>query len=166
MLRESLGSVSANAAALDLGFLYRKNNFPWRFGLSVQNLGPQVHFKDESASLPATIHAGILLQKLPKIGWQFIPKDTLTTLEFSKPIDENYSMHWGLEIPVVPSRLSLRGGYHYRSKNPDLGSYGKLSRGLTLGFGLQGKDWTFDFSAVSQGDLGLNANAAFSVYWE
>jgi len=150
VLRESLADASSNATALDAGVLYQASEeHSWNMAAAVQNLGIATKFADASVRLPWTFRAGISGQ--PFSQW-------LLTGDYVKRIDSAGEYDAGAE--VTPRRFfSLRMGYRYQIKRPDLGG---LS-GFSAGIGLRHNNMSFDYAFVPLGDLGQTHRVSFNL---
>lgn len=164
-LRESLSDVTIHSFTSDLGFSYRDKNYPLQTGFSLQNLGPQVKFKNDSFDPPSLLRIGLSVHQPRYSPLSTIPVKSLLSLDFFKPFRGEGSMRTGIEIPFLKELLFLRVGYNHRFKNQQLGT-NPLPNGLTLGLGIQTIQWRFDYAVVSLGDLGFTHRFAIDYRWK
>jgi len=57
--RENLGDWHSTGYAVDIGLLYRNEQYGFSSGLVVQNLGPDIKFDVKEEPIPMTIRAGV-----------------------------------------------------------------------------------------------------------
>lgn len=141
-LRESLGDASSNGAAADIGVVYQGNvERSWNVGASLLNAGIASKFSEAAVKLPLTLRVGASGQ--PFSQWLF-------SADFVKRNDTSGEADVGAE--VTPKRFfSIRVGYRYAMKSPDLGGIANFSGGAGLRF----KTFSLDYALVPLGDLGL-----------
>ncbi|MDD5658346.1 MAG: UPF0164 family protein [Elusimicrobia bacterium] len=135
-----LDDARASAAALDAGALYRDGRASGALGF--RHLGTRRKFRDAAEPLPLTWYAG---------GAYRFSGDWLACLEADLPRDDAPSAAAGLEYRrELGAGLSAaaRGGFNSGRSSP-----GGLS-GLSLGFGLGYRGWSFDFAWLPAGELG------------
>lgn len=153
-IRLQIDSFHANAFALDFGVLAPILNSGFTFGLSLQNIGTDVQFLNESFSLPRTLKTGL--------SWsnKKVPLTLASSIVVPKAGDISYQ--FGSELWMLSS-FALRAGYMVRSANDFLdfeNSYaGKgilLSQfsGFMAGAGVKFLEMQLDYSLTPLGDLG------------
>jgi hypothetical protein len=149
-LRESLGDASANGAAVDAGVFYQGNvERSWNVGAALQNVGIATKFADAAVKLPMTLRIGASGQ--PFAQWLF-------ATDFVKRNDTEGEFDIGAE--VTPKRyFSMRVGYRYALRAPDLGGLSNFSAGLGLRF----NKMSFDYAFVPLGDLGMTHRISFNL---
>lgn len=141
-LRESLSDATASGAAADVGLLYRANESrSWNIGVALLNIGKVSRFAEADVPLPAALRLGISGQ--PFAQW-------LLCADYVERRDTAGEFDVGAE--VTPRKLfSLRFGYRYQMKRPDLGTLSDFS----AGFGIRPGLWSVDYAFVPLGDLGM-----------
>jgi hypothetical protein len=118
-------SYSANAAAVDVGYLVRQPQTGWTFGASALNLGTKIKYSDEADPLPATARAGVAWE-----GGEPGVHNLIVAADSDYELNERiYHINAGVEYFWLRT-YGLRLGYQFN--RPDQG-------GLTLGFGFRWK---------------------------
>ncbi len=156
-LNETIDDKSASAIALDLGLLHQTTNENIKIGIAVKNLGKQLTYFTESEydeGLPTTITAGVSIK-----AREFL----LLNADINKPENSDIYLNIGLE-GNYRNRLMLRAGYDSRASDWETGGDGVLS-GFSTGFGVNWKKYRFDYSFVSQGDLGVRNQIGIVYYF-
>ncbi len=148
-LREDLEDATSKGAAMDFGVLWRSNESrSWNVGASLLNLGYVSKFEEAAVKLPYTFRAGISGQ--PFAQW-------LLSADYVKRRDTKGEFDVGAE--VSPRKVfSLRFGYRYALKRPDLGALSDFS----AGFGIRPGMWSIDYAFVPLGDLGMTHRISFN----
>lgn len=164
-LRESLSDAVANGVGFDSGLIYKDNQFPVQWGLSIQNVGPKVKFKDESFSMPTVVRTGIMIVQPVGSFIPIIPEKSLFTAEVYKPFYGDISLRGGVELSLFSDSFKLRSGYRYQTKKTELGSQFNIPNGITMGFGFPVKNCQFDFATISMGELGFSHRISISIHW-
>ncbi|MBI5244340.1 MAG: PorV/PorQ family protein [Elusimicrobia bacterium] len=140
-IQQSLDDRHANAAAADLGALYRAGE-RWSLSGGLRHLGSSPKLGSVADPLPVT---GFL-------GAAYRPKaDALLTLDVGFPRDRAFTYGVGAELSHTLSgtaRGALRLGYTER--NTDVEGLGGLSMGVGLGL----RTFEFDFAWIPLGELG------------
>jgi len=137
-----IGDYTADAYALDLGFLWRA---PWKrtsFGLALVNVGfVRKGYRGHKDALPVALRAGFshLLAHLPVVlvGEAVLPNDNLPYLS-------------GGGEAYIGRALTLRLGYDGRAARDSEDKYG----GLSVGFGLVLRGVQLDYAYSLFGELG------------
>jgi hypothetical protein len=139
--RENLGEWYASGMAMDLGLLY-KMDMGFSAGFAVQNIGPDINFKEIKEPLPLTIRAGAS-QSID------IEKDKISLTVAADAVKEKYQEIYisaGAELELFKI-LALRTGYcgeKYRSGN-----------GFSMGGGISVNDEILiGYSYSPYGELG------------
>ncbi|MBI4064698.1 MAG: PorV/PorQ family protein [Elusimicrobia bacterium] len=137
-------SFSAEAFAADVGVLWKPEyQHIAGVGLTVRNAGGEMKFKEVSDPLPLSVTGGLALQWFDK---------KLTLLPgFYAPRDNDPALSLGAEWkqPITPGLdTALRAGYTTWER----GTGG--TRSLGIGFGLNFRQFGFDFGWIPYGDLG------------
>jgi len=146
-IQSSIENEKATSFAADLGFLYEIQGY--KVGLALQHLGPQMKFVQEEEDLPQTIRGGV--------SHRYFQEALLLSLDFSKPRDNDMSLHGGLEYNLNPM-FSLRSGYKLTpGNNIDVDGVTNVSAGL----GINLSKFTFDYAFVPFGDLGDTHRISF-----
>jgi hypothetical protein len=137
-VQASLGGVSANAVAADLGARYRLNP-QISLGASAVNLGGKMTFIQDSQSLPNAYHLGAAYAPVHGVN---LAAETV----YDGP-SASTSLRLGAEWSPAPL-LALRLGY--RSDGAAGGTLG----GFATGVGLTALGQAFDYAWEPQGQLG------------
>lgn len=165
-IRQTLAGESANSVGFDLGSLYEFNSLPLSLGVSVQNMGTKVKFKNESDPLPLTIKVGASY----RIGreWRIsgnpsgavgideeapIKNGLLMAMDLNFPRDNDASVSGGIEFTrswLEELGTSVRAGYETGRSRQISGT----GSGVSAGAGFTFKFLTFDFAWMPFGDLG------------
>jgi hypothetical protein len=164
-IRQSIGELSASAAALDLGAMKRFERVPIRVGAAVANLGTKVRFIDEGYPLPRAVKVGAaygMTRSFPHA----------LSLELDMPRDDGISLRAGFEY-LGFGPFALRGGYRtYSGAQRDailgkaLGSQASgLSEfyGLFMGAGFRSSIGEFDYAIMPCGELGTAHRFSLSM---
>lgn len=135
VIRQKLDNESGTGIGVDFGLLWK--NYPkerFDLGVVVQNIGPKMKIYKEEFLLPAVFKIGLAAHLNDKF---------LLVCDLKKPIDNEASIHLGLEYRLLESIL-IRGGYRYKFDNL---SNEPLSD-LTCGIGFIIKDFRFDYAFI------------------
>lgn len=133
---------SANAFAVDAGAILTLNDNVTSFGAVLQNAGTKLKYNEEEEMLPFAVRAGasrIFFEKL------------LVNLDINFPNDNDIFPSFGAEYSIniiEDADIALRAGYDGRQKDIDGFSC------FTAGFGLEYRDYAFDYAFTPYGDLG------------
>ncbi len=138
LIQEKIEEEKAEAYAGDAGMLYEPGQ-RFSIGISVLNFGSKVQFISESDPLPLTIKAG---------GAYRLSKGLTIAVDASKPIDNEISVHTGIEW-VYKNLLAVRTGF----KTDTIENLDALS-GLSGGLGFHWKGWGIDYAWVPYGKFG------------
>ncbi|MFH1620354.1 MAG: hypothetical protein ABIG11_10700 [bacterium] len=146
-LYEKIDTESAHAAAADFGAMFYLDNFglPLVLGVSAQNFGTKVRFKNTGEELPTNVRTG-LAYYFSGIG--------LFVADVNLPGHGNPTVHFGGEYTPL-ERLALRLGYNGRN---DAG-------GVTAGIGIKISRFSADYAFVPYGDLGSSHQLSVSCRW-
>jgi len=133
-IQEKIEDESSSGWAVDFGLIKQMNEY--RFGVLVQNLGPEMRFIEKREDLPSTFKIGVArnFQKL------------IVAFDGNFPMENSAYYSFGFEYQLIDI-LSIRGGYQL-DKNYESGV------GLTAGLGLSLKNYRFDYSYMPFDDLG------------
>lgn len=161
-IRQTLAGFTANSFASDIGSLYRFQNLPLAVGMSVQNMGTKVQFRDEADSLPLTMKVGA--SYVLGREWRITGRDAmadaedrsglLVAMDLSMPRDNDPTLRVGSDFTrgwTEGLSTSIRGSGYQVGKNGQ-GQFGSF--GFSAGFGLTYKFFTFDFAWTPAKDLG------------
>jgi hypothetical protein len=142
-LKSNIFNVSASGWAFDLGGLYIWRNLS--IGFSIQNIGPKIIYQKKRENLPLNFKIGTSLRLKEKI---------LINFDINKPIDNRLNYQIGGEY-ILGKSIFLRAGY---SKGiNDAGS------GISLGLGIEFRNFNLDFSYVPYGELGEMYRTSFTI---
>ncbi|OGS51883.1 MAG: hypothetical protein A3J79_14050 [Elusimicrobia bacterium RIFOXYB2_FULL_62_6] len=156
LIRQTIGSHDANAVAADLGVMYAFADTPYKFGVSVANLGTEIKFEDESYPLPLVTRVGVSADFKGKL-----PLLACAGMDF--PNDSKGVLRLGLEYTGFEN-LALRAGYKTVSssdRDAVLGtSLGGGSSGVSnlygffMGVGFKFHGVNLDYALLPYGELG------------
>ncbi|MEW6685910.1 MAG: PorV/PorQ family protein [Candidatus Edwardsbacteria bacterium] len=145
-LQESISKYKASGLAIDLGAIYETNFKGVTVGACLQNLGKKTKaFVTEKEKLPTGISVGV--------GYR--PKATKVALamDIVKPMDNKFNLRLGGEYQINEF-IAIRGGYDSRGSDLKTGSDIDDFAGLSCGFGLKWKKYTFDYAFAPYAELG------------
>jgi len=156
-IRAQLASYSANAVAVDLGFIYQSNIFDnLTFAGGVFNLGRELKAFDETKErLPLNFQIGASkrLAHLP----------LLYSLTLMKYQDEDLRFRAGGEF-TLSKGLQFRLGYDTVGQDQKVGTEADRFAGLSFGLGLTLlHDYILDYSLSSFGEVGSLNRLSFSM---
>lgn len=137
-LRQSIASVSAASAALDLGLLYKTRVPGLDLGLTIKELGPGQKFENETDPLPTHLRTGL--------QYGLLEQRLLLAADMDFLRDSGAVFSFGTEYRPSQS-FALRAGYQ---KDPEKDSNVGLSLGGGFLFGL----YRLDYAFVPFSDLG------------
>ena len=161
MIKQEIGSESANGLAVDFGLL-RQVGKSMSLGLSVRNLGSQMKFEEEQFNMPLTVSAGTSFPLFKSV--------TLSADMHARPHDENISFALGSEIIPIQG-IALRAGYlaklaetltNNQQSESDRGDFSGLG-GFTGGLGLSLKQFNLDYAFSPMGEQGARQTFTFSM---
>ena len=158
LISQKIESEQAGGVAIDLGLLIRPQSAKsLRFGVSLQNLGPQMRFISEGYNLPLTMVAGAGYE----IGGVTI------ALDLKKQVYEGRTdLCIGTEYLPMNS-LALRAGYLMNvlkaTSGTSIGNNFSTPEGLGAGIGFKVFGMHADYSFTPYGDLGNTHNISFSI---
>ena len=148
-LQESIESEKASAFAGDVGVQGRLGRYDW--GASLQHLGSNMTFVEESAPLPFTVRVGA--------ATRFLEDRLAVSGEVSKPNDDDPSLHAGVEYGLTDF-VQLRGGYRVTPGNAlDVDGLTNVTGGLGLRLGL----YRLDYAFVPFGELGSTHRVSLQI---
>jgi len=130
MVRQSLGTISATAPAVDFGA--RGTIAGASIGVAVQNLGPGLSFDGSSYPLPREIKMGM--------GRSFWKDRIQLAADYNMPSHYFDDLRVGTEIRAHPN-VSLRVGYRHEFGTPE-----DPANGLSYGVGLHFHQLELDYS--------------------
>jgi hypothetical protein len=134
---------SASGVGLDVGLLLEKDGK--NIGLSLQNIGLGLKYKDKKTSLPTTLRVGASVNAIhdKSLLPEFIRgRPIILALDIKKVFSEKFSLSLGGEY-WHQSLLALRLGYKIGYKN----------QGITTGFGIRYQGMQFDYAFAPIKDL-------------
>jgi hypothetical protein len=139
-IRSKIDTSQAYSIAMDLGFLYNYSD-KMRFSFVLSNLGTKMKFEDEGDNLPLSIKAG---------GSYFFSDAFRVVGEIREFVNEaKFYPSLGVEY-LLKEGFAIRTGYKFGYDNSNLGK----ETGLSLGFGINTKDVSFNYANVFFGELG------------
>ena len=143
IIKQKIENERASGMALDLGAMYHLPRY--RFGLAIKNIGPSIMFGDAGTAYP--------LPMAIRLGGSFsVSKNLAVSSDINLPSDSGVSFHAGGEYVYSRIRdmlLSVRAGL-----KTDTMSYLDAMSGISLGFGVQWREWGVDYALVPYGALG------------
>lgn len=156
MIRQSIGSESANGWAADFGVLTQTPRI--QLGFSILNMGPPMKLGQESYSLPLSAALGVTYR---------IRNGLLFSFDFKQGIIEKKSIFgFGAELPFL-NIITLRSGYLSsvaslpKSKENGNSFLDKFS-GLNSGIGLKLFSSQIDYAFSPMGELGNSHRISLS----
>ena len=120
-IQTGLDDVTGKSTTFDFGTLYDVGIMGAKIGMSIQNIGSDMTFIDETVKMPVFFRVGGSLTLLQRGESRL-----LTAAEFTHPPDNSEKLNLGAEY-AFHDYLFLRGGY---KMNYD-------TEGLTAGFGVK-----------------------------
>ncbi len=146
-IRSTLADFSSDAVALDLGAIYHSSLFDnLSFGAGIFNLGRvRKAFDGRKEDLPLTFQFGISkrLAHLP----------LLYSLTLVGEPDENLQFRAGGEFSLSQNAF-LRLGYNTLGRDQKVGTDSDRFAGLSIGLGLDYRQYKFDYGMSSFGEIG------------
>ena len=120
-IQTGLDDITGSSTTFDFGTLYDIGILGAKIGMSIQNIGSEMTFIDESVKMPVFFRVGGSFSLLQRGESRL-----LTAAEFTHPPDNSEKLNLGAEY-AFRDYLFLRGGY---KMNYD-------TEGLTAGFGVK-----------------------------
>ena len=158
-IRQTIDTSVANAYAADGGALYDTGWNGIRLGTSLQNVGTQVKFVNESDPLPLMLRTGASISMNQTNAPAYL-RNLLLDSDIIVPRDHQVGLALGGEYTghmVDGLGYNIRSGYN--TLNTDVGG---LS-GVSVGAGLNFHQVSFDFAWVPFGDLGNTYRYAIRI---
>lgn len=141
-LQSTLATYTGNAYTFDFGTLYDTGYRSLRIGMSIQNIGSEMSFLDDSVKMPTVFRVGMSM-KLYESGNNLV----ISSGEFSHPPDNNERAAWGMEYGFKEF-FYARGGYQFKY---DLETY-SAGVGFKVATSLN-SEGRFDYAYTDMGDL-------------
>ena len=160
VLQSKMAGNSSSGFALDAGSIWKISDSKLEMGFAVQNLGPQMKFREEGYPLPLSLASGV---SYPIFSRLLISAD----LKY-QPYDTRTSLSIGTEFSPV-SMLSLRVGYLTNairaigSKNNNFEEKVSNLSGFGLGIGFKIGSSAMDYSFTPAGELGNSQRIYLSI---
>ncbi|MDZ7268157.1 MAG: PorV/PorQ family protein [candidate division KSB1 bacterium] len=155
-IRATLADFSSDAVALDLGMIYHSSLFDnLSFGAGIFNLGRvRKAFDGTREALPLTFQFGISkrLAHLP----------LLYSLTLVADPEENLQFRAGGEFTLTPNAF-LRLGYNTLGRDQKVGTDNDRFAGLSLGLGLNYRQYKLDYGMSSFGEIGNLNRLSLSI---
>jgi hypothetical protein len=140
--RETLSEWSADGYAVDLGAFYAVPLAGLKFGLAIQNIGPDIQFRELKESIPMSTRVGAVYtmpQNMSGVGFSL-------GMDLVKPRFESSYVGAGLEVTIIEI-VAVRAGY--------CGRKSRAGDGFTFGAGVDIDDRiVIDYAATPYGDFG------------
>lgn len=143
-IAEKIYEYNAWAMALDGGLLYRIPSTEIDVGLSLQNIGTNVEFRNKREELPQNVKLGLC--------YRFNNEKGLIAIDFNKQLNGIYSFNLGSEYSIIKC-LTLRAGLNGRNK---------ADSGLVAGLGITCSEFILDYAVSPYGELGLTHRISIS----
>lgn len=142
-VQSTLATYEASAYTFDFGTLYDTGYRSLRIGMSIQNLGNDMEFIEDTVKMPTVFRVGMSMNLYEDASHRI-----LSSAEFSHPPDNNERANWGVEYGFKEF-FFLRGGYLFQYD---------LER-FSAGFGFKvpsslNSEATVDYSYVDMSSLG------------
>ena len=165
-MSSTLETHAATAFGADMGVLYKAIPDKLDIGITLQNAGTSLKFRDEGDPLPLTVKcgAGYRVNFAEDEGYAINRSSLLSEKNITFFTDVNYLRdagmyaNAGMEINARYSEtasLSLRGGYRTDLK--------RQVNGLSFGLGFKNGIYGIDYSFSPLGDLGQAHRVALSL---
>lgn len=107
-VQSTLASYQASAYTFDFGTLYDTGYRSLRIGMSIQNLGSDMKFIEDTVKMPSVFRVGMSMSL-----YEDATHRVLSSAEFSHPPDNNERANWGVEYGFKEF-FFLRGGYLFK----------------------------------------------------
>ncbi len=146
---EKIDVESGVGIAFDVGCVYLPPVKNLKTGLTVQNIGTPIKFKEEGSSLPSLIGCGM--------SYSMLDNSVNIALDILKPFKEEFEYRAGVEYTAA-QLISFRFGY--KSGLDETGDFA----GLNFGFGAKVKDFNLDYAFSPYGVLGLTHRVSLTYY--
>ena len=133
-IQSTLGGIyNANTSAVDFGVLYRTIEGKFSVGLSMQNFGTGLKYRNTADQLPTTTKLGIAYRSM-----EWSENSVITAIDLIQTINEPMKTNLGIEWRFS-KMFALRAGY----------KIGYAPNMLTFGFGFLTPQGQLDYSYVS-----------------
>jgi|GEM_PF-1673079 len=142
-----VGSITANAIAIDFGNQIRFLQDQLALGFSVHNIGSRLNYASTSEPLPFVVRGGVSYRYPIEIIRSlrfYTTEELLVALDFVKENDTELKKAIGLQY-IWQNSVALRTGYKF---GQDLGK-------LNLGLGILTKSCNIDYSISDGSGLGV-----------
>ncbi len=141
-IQSTLATYSASAYTFDFGTLYDTGYRSLRIGMSIQNIGSDMKFIEDTIKMPAVFRVGMSMSLYEDATWR-----VMSSGEFSHPPDNNERANWGAEVGFKEFAFG-RAGYAF---NYDL-------EGFSAGLGFKvpsslNSEAAVDYSYVAMSSL-------------
>jgi hypothetical protein len=107
-VQSTLATYTSSATTFDFGTLYDTGYRSLRIGMSIQNLGSDMQFIDDSVKMPTVFRVGMSMSLYEDASHR-----VLSSAEFSHPPDNNERANWGFEYGFKEFFFA-RGGYLFK----------------------------------------------------
>ena len=145
-IHSSIDNYTSDAFACDLGIVYHSPIKDFDIGISVSNLGfVRTAFIETKDDLPLQYRVGFA-NRLAHLPLQF-------GANVYKYSDDDFRWNVGGEF-TLSQNLFLRWGYDSIGTDMEVGSSKDSFAGISLGFGILWRNFHFDYSFSSLGELG------------
>ncbi|MFH1095888.1 MAG: PorV/PorQ family protein [Candidatus Desantisbacteria bacterium] len=139
-LQEQLDNTTANAVALDLGYLYTPDN-SFCLASSIQNIGSQMQMDKDNFALPLMYATGV--------AWK--TESSCFGIELNKARGRELRGCAGVELKINDP-ITVRCGYQFLTDN-DHGSFKGIPDRVSLGFGVKIGRTIMDYAFAPYGVL-------------
>lgn len=150
-VQSTLATYKESAYTFDFGTLYDTGYRSLRIGMSIQNIGSDMQYIDDTVKMPTVFRVGMSMNLYESESHLFT-----TAGEFSHPPDNKERASWGAEYGFKEFFFA-RGGYQFRY---DLESYSAgLGFKVATGFSSEAR---VDYAYTDMSDIGTGVHR-FSV---
>ena len=142
---------SSQGFGLDIGGMYEMEDYGLTLGGAIQNLGGSMKYVSETDPLPMNI----------KLGASYIIEENwIAAGDLNVPSGSDFSLGFGTEYRYkLNTGMIICGRAGYNMKTKDISGM----QGMSLGFGLDQKGYSFDYSYSPYGDLGAVQKISLSA---
>lgn len=141
-VQSTLATVTGDAYTFDFGTLYDTGYRSLKIGMSIQNIGSEMKFIEDSVKMPTVFRVGMAM-KVYESGSSRV----VTSGEFSHPPDNNERAAWGMEYGFKEFFFA-RTGYQFKY---DLETY-SAGLGFKVATSLN-SEGRVDYGYTDMGDL-------------
>ena len=154
-IHSTISTYSSSAIAIDLGAIYHLSFIEdMNVGVAVLNLGTALTaFVDEKDPLPLNLVVGFS-KKLAHLPLEY-------SVSVNKYIDDDVQVNVGGEF-TLSEGMFLRVGYNSLGRDQKIGADGDQFAGISMGLGVNWRDYQLDYGLSSYGAIGYLNRLTFS----